>query len=479
MKTTTQQVEGSTSIAEQITTILNGPHLEKAWKECLGAWDGSSPAQRADCRVFITHIRDNFLRILRDVDDAEEIVTVASIFYTQIKSQWILFNTQSGYQIRSGRIDRSLFCRSGMLAALLGAMEPVLRKDDLARIMRFLAEPEAGVYENSQNAADLSKLLGTLVTFEENSSDKNAPQRVIVEAKAIQDRFQTLFAQIDSNRQEWKDLQADLGVDEPSEIVPLFEKLQSRTGTPEESRPDAAISRAAQAEWTERRELQIRALRDELRDLRADAEQVRIETGTENVLALIHPLRSAKDALRTARNELIEERSVLAALRAQYGETVSADLIIGELRRLSTKLAEAQSRWEKLRTETEYLEREFGTFNPQQMVELVRSLRDKLTEHATLHARSEEDRETLKREFGTGTIEIIIAKTRELRNQLAEATGELIPLRADRHVLQNELGKTDSSEIVAHMRSLETRIQSYSDMSELLGSMEQALKTLD
>ncbi len=117
MNTKEHKYDGDASSLDQYTTILNGAHLEKAWKECLSAWEDSSPAQRADCRSFAVNLRDNFVRVLRDVDDPQEQETIASIFYTQVKAQWILINTQSGYQIQKGRVEGALFCRAGMLSA--------------------------------------------------------------------------------------------------------------------------------------------------------------------------------------------------------------------------------------------------------------------------------------------------------------------------------------------------------------------------
>ncbi|MBC7809032.1 MAG: hypothetical protein H7145_23095 [Akkermansiaceae bacterium] len=458
---------------------MNGSDLEKSWKECLTAWEDSSPAQRADCRAFAVNLRDSFVRVLRDVDDAQEQETIASIFYTQVKCQWILINTQSGYQISQGRIEGTLFCRAGMLSALLGALEPVLRKVDLTRITNFLAEPEGNSHENNPDAARLSALLGTRVEFEEVPAEMQSFPRIIVDAKVIENRFRELSAQFDEGEQQWKELQADLGVDNRTEIVALFEKLQSTDVMSEEAGSDAAISRAAHAEWAERRELQLRALRKEIGTLRADWEQIHIETGITEVSGLISSWREAKDTLKAVRSKLAVESSALAALRAEYGADVSAAEVIAEMRRLSSELSQVQTKWEKLRIENEYLEREFGTFNAQQMVELVRSLRDKIAEVSTQSVSGNVDHDGLIQEFGTADLETIVVRVRELRDNLAAATREMIPLRADRYVLQNELGKSDAREIVAHMRTLEMRIQSFSEMSELLGSMEQALKTLD
>jgi hypothetical protein len=60
-----------------------------------------------------------------------------------------------------------------------------------------------------------------------------------------------------------------------------------------------------------------------------------------------------------------------------------------------------------------------------------------------------------------------------MRDSLAAATREMIPLRAGPLRPAKRVGENGRSEIVAHINVLEARIQSYSEMSELLGSMEQ------
>ncbi len=479
MKTIETKILGDTSKIGQIAAILSGAELEKAWRDCLGTWEDSSPAQRADCRAFAVNLRDNFLRILKDVDDAEEQETIGTIFYTQVKSQWILINTQAGYQIRNGRVEGALFCRAGMLSALLGSLEPVLRQSDLTRITNFLAGPEGNDPASHPDTTRLSSLLGIDVNYESPSPDECSAPRVTVDATEIENRFRELSARVHASDQQWSELQEDLGVGTREEIVELFEQLQRRSIPAGESGPDDAVSRAAQAEWVERRELQLRSVRNEASTLRADWEQLRIETGFSNVAPLIVAWRDLRDSLKTVRTELASERSSVDALRAEYGDEVTAGQVIAELRHLSSELARVRADWDKLRCESEYLEREFGTFNADQMVALVRGLRDRLAEVSAQATLGVAQHDSLVQEFGTSEAGDIIARVREMRDNLAAATREMIPLRADRYVLQNELGKTDAREIVAHMRTLEARIESYSEMSELLGSMEKALKTLD
>ncbi len=468
----------STSTMEKIIAVLNSAELEKSWREALAAWEDSSPSQRADCRSFIVHLRDNFVRVLRDVDDPYEQETVAALFYTQAKAQWILINTQSGYQINNGRMDGSLFCRAGMLSALLGAMEPVLRETDLSRITNFLAEPTDNSRQEQHDAVMLAELLGADVQATEPLSDGAFTGQVMVDAAALENRLRYLLTLSDENTREWRELQDDLGVSAREEIVPLFETLKHVSGS-EPAEGDAAIAHAARSEWAERRELQLRSLRKEIGALRADGAQIERETGATDAESLVAAWREAKNSNAALFEKIAQEQITLAAVRVEYGSGVTGTQIVEEMRHLSTELAETQTRHAALRTAADYLEREFGTFNAEQIIAVVRQLRDKVTELSAAQERENASRAALLQEFGDADAAAIIERGRELRDQLGSVSREIVTLRAERYVLQSELGNTDAREIVSRLRSLEKEVEGFREMSDLLGSMDAALKNLN
>ncbi|MBC8142722.1 MAG: hypothetical protein H7Y38_14935 [Armatimonadetes bacterium] len=473
----TKSVE-TVSTIEKIVAVLNSTELEKSWREALAAWEDSSPSQRADCRSFIVNLRDNFVRVLRDVDDPAEQETVAALFYTQAKAQWILINTQSGYQLSSGRMDGSLFCRAGMLSALLGAMEPLLRVSDLTRITNFLAEPTEDSQQEQHDAAMLSELLGADVQATEPLADGTFTGQVMVDAAALENRLRFLVTLSEENKREWHELQDDLGVSAREEIVPLFETLKHSTaGEPAEG--DAAIAHAARSEWAERRELQLRSLRKEVGMMQAERAQIERETGATNADALVAAWREAKNNANQLTEKIAQEQTNLSAVRVEYGVAVTGAQIIEEMRRLSSELADTQARYAELRTQADFLEREFGTFHAQQMVDAVRQLRDQITKLMATQERENAHRAALAQEFGAADTPTIIERGREMRDQLAAVSREIVTLRAERYVLQNELGASDAREIVARIQALEKEVAGFREMGELLGSMDAALKNLN
>lgn len=120
---------------------LQGEDLERVWRQCLDAWTGATASEREACWNSIALLRDQFLAVLADVDNEEEQRTLIALFYAQVRCQWILLNTRSGYQLAAGVIDGSNHCRSGMLSAMLGQVETCIPAANVATLSRFLAQP--------------------------------------------------------------------------------------------------------------------------------------------------------------------------------------------------------------------------------------------------------------------------------------------------------------------------------------------------
>jgi hypothetical protein len=121
--------------------ILRGEDLERVWRQCLDAWTSATASEREACWNSVASLRDQFLAVLADVTDPEEQKTLVALFYAQVRCQWILLNTRSGYQLAAGVIDGSNHCRSGMLSAFLGQLEACMSPANVASLSRFLAQP--------------------------------------------------------------------------------------------------------------------------------------------------------------------------------------------------------------------------------------------------------------------------------------------------------------------------------------------------
>ena len=112
---------------EEYSSALRSSRLSAIWKQCLDGWEGATASERASVLNMVASLRDRFSGDFVGCGGHEERESLTAVFYVLVRSQWILRNIQSGYQLLSGDLDRGICCESGMLSALLGAIESCLK----------------------------------------------------------------------------------------------------------------------------------------------------------------------------------------------------------------------------------------------------------------------------------------------------------------------------------------------------------------
>jgi hypothetical protein len=132
----------------QLKTIIEAlsvPALEQRWVETLAEWS-DAPAGEADaCRKWVCSLRDEFLQAAIDIDDEETLDTVTAVRYIELKSCWIMLNTQIGYRVAVKGINAdTLAYKASLVSQLLECIEGLLDAEILERILSFLAEPIGG-----------------------------------------------------------------------------------------------------------------------------------------------------------------------------------------------------------------------------------------------------------------------------------------------------------------------------------------------
>lgn len=126
----------------QLTALLDNADLEMGWDSCLEGWSDATEEQRALARSTITAKRDECLSIAEDIDDANELGVVVSLFYIQLKSTWSFLNTQIQYQtVATGTPDLALMFRAALLTSLIEVLENIIPFRDIDRITTFIAKP--------------------------------------------------------------------------------------------------------------------------------------------------------------------------------------------------------------------------------------------------------------------------------------------------------------------------------------------------
>jgi hypothetical protein len=463
-----------------LEAALSSPELDRAWRECLATWDDALPAERDGCRAGVVTLRDEFLRVLGDITDPVEQAVAGALFYVQIKSQWILINTQIGYQIASGTIDRGIFARAGLLSAVLGAMEPSLNRADVERITIFLAHP------NVEITSPLLSYAAPTPTETVSQGDEETVLRADPARERI-DALQMELARLHADR----DLLArEIGRCEPEELVSLFRRLEAQAAatmpeaTPAHAErnghaPAPTPAEAVAAANAKLNELTAAFQADlaELAILRVERDALLREMGNADAREIVARLRHLEDALAEAGKAVAALEVSQGAYRREFGDADPRE-VVRQLRELSTRVAELQTGSAELRAAREYLEREFGEFDPHTLVETLRNLRDRVGRLEGQTLDFARDRDRLTTELGTAEAETLIARFREANDAVTALSTRLGRYEADRAILHEELGRCDAREVVAHFRDLETRADSYTDIAAMLGSMEDALKTL-
>ena len=131
----------SAPVNAQVEESVRSERLRAAWHECTSSLENSTPEEIKDCQTSVASLRSEFLNALKDVPDDADRDVLSTVFYINLKSQWILLNIWSGYKIASGRPDEILMCRLGMVSALLDRVEKAISPDDVSIINDFLAHP--------------------------------------------------------------------------------------------------------------------------------------------------------------------------------------------------------------------------------------------------------------------------------------------------------------------------------------------------
>jgi hypothetical protein len=239
---------------DALDACLFGRELEIAWRECLEAYEDGTPEQRAACQSYAAGRRGDIATVLRDITDPAEREAAAAVCYISLKSEWILLNTQGGYQVASGKLDGSLFCRAGMISALLGALEPLLGYRDLDRITDFLSQPVDG---GAVEGFDLAAVLGGPARHRPNdeiAAPTPGAGPVAVDPVLLEAHITALNQKIAKMEADHRRIADELGYSDPDAIIAMFHRLESRVrpGEGGTATPDPAASESLRAVESER-----------------------------------------------------------------------------------------------------------------------------------------------------------------------------------------------------------------------------------
>ena len=126
----------------RFASAINYVELSLEWEECMDSWIEGTAEEKRAALTWIHDYRDRCVSAYEDVDDLEAMYTLAAVNYVELKSHWILLNTQINYQnANRGAADMGIAVRASMITTLLLALEEALATDDVDTIISFLSEP--------------------------------------------------------------------------------------------------------------------------------------------------------------------------------------------------------------------------------------------------------------------------------------------------------------------------------------------------
>lgn len=124
---------------------LKNESFSRSVRENIEDWGKSFETDKEDeklMQVWFDSVIDNFLKILEDVEDEEELRVLLFSKYVELKCFWKQLNTQIQYQnFNTGNTDSKLMIQASLTTYILIAIEPLIHEEDLVEIQQFLTKP--------------------------------------------------------------------------------------------------------------------------------------------------------------------------------------------------------------------------------------------------------------------------------------------------------------------------------------------------
>ena len=133
-------------MVNKLQELLNDGSLDSLWSEALDSWEKDEIAKVRDrvssAKDWVETKKEQLLRSIQDINDEEDMNLALALWYIELKSHWLMLNTQMNYQLfQRGDIDLDVHYKGTMISHLLGAFEPLLNTDDQGKISEFLMNP--------------------------------------------------------------------------------------------------------------------------------------------------------------------------------------------------------------------------------------------------------------------------------------------------------------------------------------------------
>lgn len=152
---------------------LKNESFSRSVRENIEDWGKSFETTKEDeklTQVWFDSVIDNFLKILEDVEDEEELRVLLFSKYVELKCFWKQLNTQIQYQnFNTGNTDSKLMIQASLTTYILIAIEPLIHEEDLVEIQQFLTKPirEILIEDPNSSISNLSEEDSTVKQLEQ------------------------------------------------------------------------------------------------------------------------------------------------------------------------------------------------------------------------------------------------------------------------------------------------------------------------
>lgn len=132
--------------AETVRQTLARAELGEAMAEALGDYPGLTPGELHRLIDEFAGHESRFLADVAEVEEHEVLLELAIAFYIEAKCRFIRTIAEANYQLwRTGQSSPWSACRSAAASILVASVEPLIDRETVERITRFLADPLADV----------------------------------------------------------------------------------------------------------------------------------------------------------------------------------------------------------------------------------------------------------------------------------------------------------------------------------------------
>ncbi|MCT8335059.1 hypothetical protein NUH30_15365 [Leptospira sp. 85282-16] len=139
---------------------LKNESFVRSVKENLEDWAKGFERSKEDelkTQHWLDTLINNFLKILEDIEDEEELRVILFSKYVELKCFWKQLNTQIQYQnFKSGDADPQLMIQASLITYILIAIEPLIHEKDLVEIQQFLTKPIREILIEDPNGVSIT-----------------------------------------------------------------------------------------------------------------------------------------------------------------------------------------------------------------------------------------------------------------------------------------------------------------------------------